>query len=90
MPRDSISKTAQVNLQMLAGLGLPEAVRFRDALAHQHGIALLDDRLRRFPDVLCQRENHFSFCVKDAQRRFPTELFFVFRVHAAAERVFHD
>lgn len=32
MPRDSISKTAQVNLQMLAGLGLPEAVRFRDAL----------------------------------------------------------
>lgn len=32
MPRDSISRTAQVNLQMLAGLGLPEAVRFRDAL----------------------------------------------------------
>ena len=32
MPKDSISKTAQVNLQMLAGLGLSEAVRFRDAL----------------------------------------------------------
>lgn len=32
MPRDSISRTAQVNLQMLAELGLPEAIRFRDAL----------------------------------------------------------
>lgn len=32
MPRDSISKTAQVNMQMLAGLGVPEAVRMRDAL----------------------------------------------------------
>ena len=32
MPKDSISKTAQVNLQMLAGLGVPEAVRFAEAL----------------------------------------------------------
>lgn len=33
MPKDSISKTAQVNLQMLANLGVPEAIRMRDALA---------------------------------------------------------
>lgn len=32
MPKDSISRTAQVNLQMLAQLGVPEAVRFSDAL----------------------------------------------------------
>lgn len=32
MSRDSISKTAHANLQMLGMLGLPEAVRFRDAL----------------------------------------------------------
>ena len=32
MPKDSVSRTAQVNLQMLANLGIPEAVRFRDAL----------------------------------------------------------
>lgn len=32
MSKDSISKTAQVNLQMLARLGVPEAVAFRDAL----------------------------------------------------------
>ncbi len=33
MPRDSISKTAQVNMQMLAELGVPEALHMRDALA---------------------------------------------------------
>ena len=32
MPKDSISNTALVNLQMLAGLGIPEAVRFSNAL----------------------------------------------------------
>ncbi len=32
MSRDSISKTAHANLQMLAELGLPVAVRFRDTL----------------------------------------------------------
>ena len=32
MPKDSISKTAQVNLQMLANLGVPEAVRFSNVL----------------------------------------------------------
>lgn len=32
MPKDSISKTAQVNLQMLASLGIPEAVQFSHAL----------------------------------------------------------
>jgi len=32
MSKDSISKTAQVNLQMLARLGVPEAVTFRDEL----------------------------------------------------------
>lgn len=32
MPKDSISKTAQVNLQMLASLGVPEAVQFARAL----------------------------------------------------------
>ena len=35
MPRDNISKTAQVNVQVLAGLGLPEVVRFRDALQQE-------------------------------------------------------
>lgn len=35
MPKDSISKTAQVNLQMLTDLGVPEAVRFSDALCLQ-------------------------------------------------------
>ncbi len=32
MSKDSISKTAQVNLQMLSYLGVPEAVRFNDVL----------------------------------------------------------
>lgn len=35
MPKDSISKTAQVNLQMLTSLGVPEAVRFSHALQLQ-------------------------------------------------------
>ena len=33
MPKDSISKTALVNLQMLANLGVPEAMQMKDALA---------------------------------------------------------
>lgn len=32
MPKESISKTAQVNLQMLAELGVPEALAFAEAL----------------------------------------------------------
>lgn len=41
MSKDSISKTAQVNLQMLARLGVPEAVAFRDALQQLGGAPLL-------------------------------------------------
>lgn len=42
MPKDSISKTAQVNLQMLAGLGVPEAVQM------EHALGLEGDPLRVF------------------------------------------
>ena len=71
-------------------MGGDEPVSFPDPGADQHGIAFLDDRLCRFPDVLRQREDHFSLCVKDAQRRFPTQLFVLLRMNAAAKRVSHD
>lgn len=71
MSRDSISKTAQVNLQMLAGLGLPEAVRFRDALQLEGDPLAVLSRIplaRRIPvcistisEVLYQSANQLIF-----------------------------
>lgn len=71
MPKDSISKTAQVNLQMLANLGVPEAIRMRDALKLEGDPLVLLSHLpfaRRIPpciscisEVLYQSANDLIF-----------------------------
>lgn len=42
LPRDSISKAAQANLQMLTGLGLPEVIRCFEQLGEKQGCRLMD------------------------------------------------
>ena len=56
MSKDSISKTAHANLQMLAMLGLPEAIRFRDALQLEGDPLAMLSRIplaRRIPLCVC-------------------------------------
>lgn len=67
MPKDSISKTAQVNLLMLSFLGVPEAVRFSNALKLEGNPLVVLNAMplaRRLPlciscvsEVLYQRAN---------------------------------
>ena len=70
-------------------VGGDEAVRRADDLAHQHGVALLDDGLGRFADVLCQGKDHLPLGVESAQRCFLAQFLAFPRMHTAAKGVPH-
>ena len=70
-------------------MGGHKAVRLRDALAHQHRVALFHDGLGGLADVLGQREDHLALGQKFAQRRVPAQFLVALRVYAAAKGVLH-